>query len=88
MTETETKDYKLSGCNVPGASTGVYFELLTEHVDNLPPAVVDRADALVVQPPDCRPPDLRPVRLSDHDDHVGVEPHQQQDRDHEEDDEG
>ena len=63
--------------NVVSRSCGLR---LTEHVDNLSLAVIDRAQALVVQPPDSGPPDVAVAGPPDHDDHVGVEIYEQTDR--------
>jgi len=59
-----------------------------EHVDDLSPAVIHRSNSLVVQSPHRGPPDVAPARPPDHHDHVGVEEHQQADRNQKEDDEG
>ena len=61
---------------------------LTEHVDDLSPAVIHRSNSLVVQSPHRGPPDVAPARPPDHHDHVGVEEHQQAHRNQKEDDEG
>ena len=51
------------------------------------PAVVNRAESLVVHPPHSRPPHVAPARPPDHDNHVRVEEDQEGDGQQEEDDE-
>ena len=72
---------------IESLSTTVITEQLTEHVDNLSPAVVNRAESLVVHPPHSRPPHVAPARPPDHDYHVRVEEDQEGDGQQEEDDE-
>ena len=64
----------------------MYKRKLTEHVDNLYSAVIDRSQRLIVHPPHHWPPHMTLARLPDHDDHVGVEEDQETDWDQEEDD--
>ena len=61
---------------------------LTEHVDNLSPAVIDRAQSLIVQSPDSGPPHIALARPPDHDDHVGVEIYEETDGQNKECDKG
>lgn len=55
----------------------VVMKRLTEHVDYLSSAVIDRPESLIIQSAHCRSSDVAAPGPPDDHDHVGVEEYQQ-----------